>query len=199
MKSGHSLRSGIRFSVSSAIAEMGRAPLWSLPSPLRPAHGSIIAGLCFAALFNTSIALTWASLVLLYPLALSPATRRWYFRVTKQSFGCACVLISQLFAPTTFVVSGGQGVDTERWVERDASGRVNGLRLAERGVWVSQALLSRFYLRDQLQSSLGEHELRIRAAPRCSQALCSERVVWLRLTSRTHLQVSNHQTLCDWL
>lgn len=165
---------------------MGLPPLWSLPSPLRPPHGSFFAGLAFFVTFNSCILLTWASLVLLYPLTLFASTRSWYFSTTKRSFGCGCVEISQLFAPTSFIVSGGQGVDAERWVERDSKGKVQGLKLAERGVWVSACSLG-------AGRPAGEGRVSARA-----QAAAGELQRPAQLTKHS-AQISNHQTLCDWL
>lgn len=53
------------------------------------------------------------------------------------SFGQLTVLISQWFAPTSFVVSGGEGMGVQAdWVERDERGKVVGVKLPEQGVWV---------------------------------------------------------------
>lgn len=39
------------------------------------------------------------------------------------------------------MVTGGEGVDTERWIQRDSSGRVKGVKLNKRGIWVSRCSL----------------------------------------------------------
>ncbi|ORY88240.1 acyltransferase-domain-containing protein [Leucosporidium creatinivorum] len=126
------------------------APLYSIPIKDRPPHGSLLTGLLFALTFNTCIILTNLTQFILFPLSLHPATAPLYYRITKSSFGCATVLISQWFAPTSFVVTAGEGVEDSgtEWLERDSKGKVTGLKLAKRGIWISnhQTLADWLYL-----------------------------------------------------
>ena len=62
-------------------------PLWSLPKPQRPPHGSLLHGLCWAAVFNTSILLTNLLQLLSYPLSLFAFTRPFYADVIRFTKG----------------------------------------------------------------------------------------------------------------
>ncbi|GAA5923357.1 hypothetical protein JCM1841_006495 [Sporobolomyces salmonicolor] len=112
------------------------APLWSLPISSRPSHASLLLVLLFGLTFNLGILNTFFLLVFLYPLRLVRATRPRYLRWGKQAFGRVLVLVGQCFAPTEFVVSKGEGVESA-WVERDRRGRVRRLKLPDRAVWIS--------------------------------------------------------------
>lgn len=90
-------------------------------------------------MFNTGIILTNLFQLILYPLQLTPWTRGYYKQViifTKGVFGQLCVLITEQFAPTKFVITAGEGV-REDWVVRGKGGELIGLRLPDKAVWVS--------------------------------------------------------------
>ncbi|GAA5886331.1 hypothetical protein JCM5296_001871 [Sporobolomyces johnsonii] len=112
------------------------APLWSLPISSRPSHASVLAVVLFGLTFNLGILSTFFLLVLLYPLRLVRATKPRYLRWGKRAFGRVLVLVGHWFAPTEFVLSKGEGVDSE-WVERDSGGRVRRVTLPDRAVWIS--------------------------------------------------------------
>lgn len=60
-------------------------------------------------------------------------TRPLYVSIGKGAFGC---LVVGLTPEMEFVVSAGEGVEGTEWVEVDARGEVERLRLPDQGVWV---------------------------------------------------------------
>jgi lysocardiolipin and lysophospholipid acyltransferase len=116
-------------------------PLWSLPKPQRPPHGSWLTAILFFISFNAGIVLTNLLQLISLPLALFPTTYPTFLRIldfTKGTFGQLTIFISQRFAPTSFVVTAGHGMpDGDSWLERDGRGRVTGIKLPPTGIWMS--------------------------------------------------------------
>ncbi len=113
-------------------------PLASIPKPQRPPHGSLLHAITFIVVFNTGIILTNLFQLMLYPLHLTPWTTDYYKRVitfTKGIFGNLCVLITQRFAPTKYVITAGEGIEDD-WIVRGAGGDFVGLNLPHKAVWV---------------------------------------------------------------
>lgn len=121
-------------------------PLYSIPKPLRPPHGSLVTAISFCVLFNLGIILTNLFQILTYPLSLTPLTFGIYLRLsafTKGSFGALTIGLSQWFAPTKFVVTAGEGMPVDgSWIRRGIKGEIQGIVLPDRGIWVSTAELS---------------------------------------------------------
>lgn len=109
-------------------------------------------------------------------------------------FGQLTVLISQRFAPTRFVISGGEGMgEVEDWVERDERGRVTRVSLPDRGVWVSPSFRVRGRREDRLPRQTCElEELGWRA-----EIVRGEIADLAAMPSSS--QMANHQTLSDWI
>ncbi|GJN93190.1 hypothetical protein Rhopal_006237-T1 [Rhodotorula paludigena] len=114
-------------------------PLWALPVAQRPSR--LWAALPFTAafilLFDIGILTTFTALVLLLPLAYWRPTRLAYRCVGKKAFGGLLVLVVQLFSPTELVLTAGEGIDHDKWVEKDAEGTVSKVLLPAKGIWIS--------------------------------------------------------------
>lgn len=114
-------------------------PVWATPIPQRApiSWRTLLLGILWSVAFNGGIFLTYGLQLVLYPLSLFSSTIPPYKRVTKGVFGQLCVFMTEWWAPTSFVISSdGMG---DKFVKRDGQGRVNGLDLPKRSVWVSLA------------------------------------------------------------
>ncbi|POY75844.1 hypothetical protein BMF94_0925 [Rhodotorula taiwanensis] len=117
-----------------------RPPLWSIPVSDRPYSSlwlTLPLSIAFVTVFDVGLLATFFLLVLLYPLSFSAATRRRYRHLGKAAFGRLLVVIVEWFSPTDLVLTAGQGIDAERWIERDGEGHVQALRLPDKALWIS--------------------------------------------------------------
>lgn len=113
-------------------------PLWAQPVAQRPSRlwAALPLTAAFILLFDIGILTTFTALVLLLPLAYWRPTRLAYRRVGKKAFGGLLVLVVQLFSPTELVLTAGEGIDHDKWVEKDAEGTVSKVLLPAKGIWV---------------------------------------------------------------
>lgn len=125
-----------------------RPPLWSIPVSDRPYSSlwlTLPLSIAFVTVFDVGLLATFFLLVLLYPLSFSAATRRRYRHLGKAAFGRLLVVVVEWFSPTELVLTAGQGIDAERWIERDGEGHVQALRLPDKALWVSATLPSKTF------------------------------------------------------
>ncbi|GAA5869302.1 hypothetical protein JCM3774_004199 [Rhodotorula dairenensis] len=122
-----------------------KAPLWSLPASERPPWRSVSSllwtlpfTLGFICVFDVGIIATVLLLAFLFPLyCCTRSTRRTYRQLGKRAFGRLLVVVVNAFSPTELVLSAGRGIDSERWIERDRDGKLVGLHLPEKALWIS--------------------------------------------------------------
>ncbi|KAK4057474.1 hypothetical protein OIO90_001543 [Microbotryomycetes sp. JL221] len=108
-------------------------PLYAVPIPERPKHGNVLVGIVWATFFNLCIILTHVTQLLLITFP-----RRILQRVTKSIFGTMLVAMTQVFGPTTLIISSGHGCDNLEF-ERDGRGNVTGIKLNRHSVWASMS------------------------------------------------------------
>ncbi|GAA5887106.1 hypothetical protein JCM16303_007136 [Sporobolomyces ruberrimus] len=125
-----------------------RSPLWSIPITSRPPHFPLLHSISFSLLFNLSILTIYLILLLLFislRLLLLPGSKSkrqgkvWHSRLGKGLFGKSLVVVSKLFfGDLEFVVSRDRaGGEEKRWVERDSKGKVIGIKVPKRSIWIS--------------------------------------------------------------
>lgn len=118
---------------------------YAVPIDSRPPASTWVQTLLFALVFNGCIFSAHLLQLLVWPLALHPATKPTYSSViayTKLAFARILLIISQFFGPTQLILSFGDGkgglLDPEQFVVRDKqSGRIERVELPQRAVWMS--------------------------------------------------------------
>jgi 1-acyl-sn-glycerol-3-phosphate acyltransferase len=120
------------------------SPEYDVAIPKRTRPTDWVRTIAFALYFNTCIIFCHIPqyfIALLYPFS---ATRPYYEKLiqyTKLCFGRTIVAITQLFAPTTLVLTcsdeDGNVVDPETLITRDARGNLRQLRLPQKSLWIS--------------------------------------------------------------
>lgn len=110
---------------------------FQIPVKLRATnYGNLVQGLLFIITFNTAIILISIFQIILFPISFfSLNLYRFLITITKSSFSKATIWISQLYAPTNFIITAGKGVNKD-WILRDYTGKCIGVKFPNRAIWV---------------------------------------------------------------
>ncbi|KDN52125.1 acyltransferase-domain-containing protein [Tilletiaria anomala UBC 951] len=136
---------------SPVLAATSAARNHMLPIASRTSRSHWLQTLVFGIFFNVAIIALNTSQFIFLPLSFLPSTQPLYEKFvayTKHSFGVLLVSISQLFAPTTIVLSftdaQGRPIDAQKFVIRDENrrgpdglGTVTQVKMPDRSVWIS--------------------------------------------------------------
>ncbi|PWN36298.1 uncharacterized protein FA14DRAFT_53918 [Meira miltonrushii] len=120
------------------------SPEYNIPISERKRPTDWVRTILFGVYFNACILFIHSFqyfIGLLYPF---PGSRRYYeilIQYTKRGFGKTIVAISQLFAPTTIILTcsdtEGNIINPEELVQRDTNGNVKKIQLPQKSVWIS--------------------------------------------------------------
>lgn len=120
------------------------SPEYDIPISERKRPTDWARTIAFAVYFNACILFVHALQYFIAPLYFLSGTRAYYekgIQYTKLAFGRTVVAITQLFAPTTLIVTcsdeNGNAVDPEKLVQRNASGGIEHINLPKKSVWIS--------------------------------------------------------------
>ncbi|SCZ98881.1 BZ3500_MvSof-1268-A1-R1_Chr7-1g09304 [Microbotryum saponariae] len=125
--------------------ESGSGRLHEIPirSRSNPPLWKRLHALAFTLVFGLQLVSIHTLQLLLSPLhllRLDKKTRLWHYRAAqfcKRLFSSALLVITSLFAPTTFVITADETVDLDQVVVLDKKGRFKKLELDQQSLWVA--------------------------------------------------------------
>ncbi|KAG0140539.1 hypothetical protein CROQUDRAFT_665047 [Cronartium quercuum f. sp. fusiforme G11] len=114
----------------------------SIPIQHRPnSSKSALQLLTFNISFFISLLILHSTQLIFFPLIFFKSAFDGFFwkinTLAKQVFAIVLVVITQVFGPSTFVITVDEGVDLSRMVRRDQNGRVLSLNLPKRSVMMA--------------------------------------------------------------